>query len=173
MANGEKAGLKPRLNSLAISRDGSLVAVGGSGQTNKGVTDHRNETTFFDIRVLDEKTGELMWSHFGRRGYMMQLAFSPDGKALASATYGEVRIWDARAGDLRQTLKPRFGDDLGLGILARQQVPGRVRERERRRGVRMFVDDMGHANWRDRPFDQCVPGVWCRGLRDDCVLARQ
>jgi RNA polymerase sigma factor (sigma-70 family) len=109
LGNGERAGLKPRLDSLAISKDGSLVAVGGSGQTSKGATDHRNETTFFEVRVLNEQTGELMWSHFGRRGFLMQLAFSPDGKALASATYGGVRIWDARAGDLRQTLKPKSG----------------------------------------------------------------
>jgi len=103
----EKAGAQHRLNSLAISPYGGLIAVGGFGQTNKGSMNHKDETTCFEIRVLHAKTGELMWSHFGRRGYMDQLAFSPDGKTLASATRGEVRLWDARAGDLKQTLKPR------------------------------------------------------------------
>ena len=54
------------------------------------------ETTFFEVRVLDAKTGELVWSHLGRRGFMHQLAFSPDGNTLASAADGEVRLWDAR-----------------------------------------------------------------------------
>jgi WD40 repeat protein len=102
----EKASSQPWLNSLAISPLGGLLAVGSVGHSNKGPTDHRDETTFFEVRVLDEKTGELMWSHFGRRGFMDQLAFSPDGKTLASATHGEIRLWDARAGDLKQILKP-------------------------------------------------------------------
>ncbi len=40
---------------------------------------------------------------------MDQLAFSPDGKTLASATRGEIRLWDAGAGDLKQTVKPKSG----------------------------------------------------------------
>ncbi len=40
---------------------------------------------------------------------MRQLAFSCDGQTLASATGREVKLWDARSGDLKQTLKPRAG----------------------------------------------------------------
>jgi RNA polymerase sigma factor (sigma-70 family) len=104
--NLEHADLRPGANSLAISPDGSLIAVGGTGSTDNANMKHWDDTSFFDIRVLDAKTGELVWSHFGRRGYMDQLAFSPDGQTLASATHGEIRLWDARAGDLKQTLKP-------------------------------------------------------------------
>jgi len=106
----DRVGFRPRHpNSLAISSDGSLIAVGGGGTTDKRGILRLDETTFFEVRVLDAKTGELVWSHVGRRGSMDQLAFSPDGKTLASATLGEVRLWDASAGDQMQTLKPRSG----------------------------------------------------------------
>jgi RNA polymerase sigma factor (sigma-70 family) len=105
----ERVGLPPLSpNSLAISPDGGLIAIGGSGSTDRAVT-RLDDTTFFEVRVLNVKSGELVWSHLGRRGYIEQLAFSPDGKILASATTLEVKLWDARAGDLKQTLKPRSG----------------------------------------------------------------
>jgi RNA polymerase sigma factor (sigma-70 family) len=105
LRNLEHAPLKPGANALAISPDGSLIAVGGAGYTDNANMKHRGDTSYFDVRVLDAKTAELVWSHFGRRGYMDQLAFSPDGNTLASATHGEIRLWDARSGDLKQTLK--------------------------------------------------------------------
>ena len=105
----KQAGL-PQLspNSLAISPDGGLIAVGGGGTTDRAAT-RLDESAFFEIRVLDAKTGGLVWSHLGRRGYMDQLAFSTDAKTLASTTHVDVRLWDARTGDLKQTLKPRSG----------------------------------------------------------------
>ena len=44
---------------------------------------HLDEASYFEVRVLNAKTGELVWSHLGRRGFMDQLAFSPDGNTLA------------------------------------------------------------------------------------------
>ena len=105
----KQAGLPQILpNSLAISPDGGLIAVGGGGTTDRAAT-RLDESAFFEIRVLDAKTGGLVWSHLGRRGYMGQLAFSTDAKTLASATHVQVMLWDARTGDLKQTLKPRSG----------------------------------------------------------------
>jgi WD40 repeat protein len=102
----EQPGFQRWISSLAISPDSSLIAVGAGGNAGKLSVNTPDEMMFFQVRVLDAKTGEPMWSHFGRRGYMDQLAFSPDSKILASATHGEIRLWDARAGDLKQTLKP-------------------------------------------------------------------
>ena len=82
-----------------------------------------DEKTFFEIRVRDAKTGELAWSHLGLRGFMNQLAFSSDGQTLATAMSPEVKLWDARSGDLKQTLEPRAGGG-GPCLLPRQSGPG-------------------------------------------------
>ncbi len=106
----ERAGLPwTTPNTLAITPDGGLIAVGCGGSTIRGSTPYEADTTFFEVQVLDAKTDQLVWSHLGRRGFMQQLAFSPVGDTLASATGYEVKLWDARAGDLKQTLKPNSG----------------------------------------------------------------
>lgn len=106
----QQLGLPQTLAStLALSPDGTLIAVGSGGTTDGTGMIRFDEKTFFVIRVRDAKTGELVWSHVGRRGFLNQLAFSADGRTLASAIGLEVKLWDARAGKLKQTLKPRTG----------------------------------------------------------------
>jgi WD40 repeat protein len=104
------AGLPPLLaTSLAVSPDGSLIAMGGSGTADRSGEVRMDENSFFEIRVLDTKSGESAWSKAVRRGFMHQLAFSPDGKTLASDTLDGVTLWDARSGELKQSVKPRSG----------------------------------------------------------------
>jgi WD40 repeat protein len=110
LGDTEEAGLPPPSpTSLAISPDGGQIAVGGAGTTDgKGVI-RWDDTTFFQIQVRDTKTQNRMWSHLRRRAFLVQLAFSPDGKILAGDLSDEVRLWDASTGEQKQTLKPRSG----------------------------------------------------------------
>jgi WD40 repeat protein len=103
----EKAGMRQFFpNALAVSSDGGLIAVGGGGTANGSGDVRFDDNTVFEIRVRDVKTGEIVWSHLGRRAFMNQLAFSPDGSTLASASTSDVMLWNAKAGGLKRSLKP-------------------------------------------------------------------
>jgi WD40 repeat protein len=110
LGDTEEAGLPPLSpTSLAVSPDGGLIAVGGAGTADgKGII-RRDETAYFQVRVRDTKTHNRMWSHLRRRPFLVQLAFSPDGKVLAGDLADEIWLWDAGTGDLKQTLKPSSG----------------------------------------------------------------
>ena len=108
LGESEEAGLPPLSpRSLAVSPDGGLIAVGGAGTLDEKHVVRLDDTTFFEVR--DTKTHIRRWSHLGRRAFLVQLAFSPDGKILAGDLTDEVRLWDASTGDLKQTLKPNSG----------------------------------------------------------------
>jgi WD40 repeat protein len=110
LGDTEEAGL-PQLSpiALAVSPEGGLIAVGGAGTLDEKHVVRLDDTTFFEVRVRDTKTHIRRWSHLGRRAFLVQLAFSPDGKILAGDLTDEVRLWDASTGDLKQTLKPNSG----------------------------------------------------------------
>ncbi len=110
LGDSEQAGLPPlQPDCLAVSPDGGLIAMGGAGTADRSGVIRLDDNTFFELRVRNTKTGEIAWSHVGRRGYMSQLAFSPDGATLAGAMHGEVMLWDARTGKPKGTLKPGSG----------------------------------------------------------------
>ncbi|HEY5043356.1 MAG TPA: serine/threonine-protein kinase [Verrucomicrobiae bacterium] len=53
------------------------------------------------VRVMDLHNGKEIWSAVASKAYITALAFSPDGKTLASAAgFGEsdIRLWDAATG---------------------------------------------------------------------------
>jgi len=80
------------VNAIAISPDGGLLASGGFFNQPGGRDIGR-------IRLHDFKTGEIVGVLKDHQNVVLDLAFSPDGKWLASASYdGTVRIWSTKDG---------------------------------------------------------------------------
>src|SRR5207249_2029977 len=71
------------VNSIALSPDGKLIAVGGIEEPR--------------LRVWDSRTGALKWIPRGRASDVQSVAFSRDGKLLESTGGdGTVTVWDLK-----------------------------------------------------------------------------
>lgn len=73
------------VSSLAFNRDGALLASCGQDST---------------VRIWDMKTRKLLRTFTGHKGrdfnYVFSVAFSPDGKTLASSSKESVRLWNTQ-----------------------------------------------------------------------------
>lgn len=81
------------ISSLAVSPDGSLLAVGG----------------YREVCLVNPVSGEVVATLSGHADYVRSIAFSPDEKMLAAAGgapqgAGEIRIWDLHSHQLLRTL---------------------------------------------------------------------
>ncbi len=74
----------------AFSSDGETVAIGSGNGT---------------IYIHDLNTGELKLTLTGHKVHIDQLAFSHDGKTLATASFEDkiIRLWDAHTGEHKKT----------------------------------------------------------------------
>jgi WD40 repeat protein len=87
------SGHRARVNTLAFSPDGTLLA-SGSGTIDP---DAASDNT---IRIWEVATGAQRFALEGHTAPVRSVAFSPDGTLLASGSLdGTVRIWDVATGE--------------------------------------------------------------------------
>jgi WD40 repeat protein len=97
--------VKP-IRAVAVAADGKLVASGRGNQL------HLYKPTGEFIKTLVDqslKTPDGKPANAAHISLVESLAFSTDGKTLASGSYQEVKLWDADTGALKQTI-PGFVD---------------------------------------------------------------
>ena len=88
-------GLQERcaLTTLTFAPDGKTLATGGPDPL---------------ARLWEVKTGKLLRTFKGRKGWVSALAFTPDGKTLAGGGYyrsGSTCLWDVKTGKLLREFK--------------------------------------------------------------------
>jgi WD40 repeat protein len=107
---------------VRFSPDGKLLATGaGAYQGSPPKVGYRDGV----VQVWDAETGRLVYDLQGHTACVWSVAFSPDGKRLATAAgkrlkgvRGDARIWDLKTGKELMRLEEHDGAVLGVGFSA-------------------------------------------------------
>jgi WD40 repeat protein len=91
------------VNCVAFSRDTKFIAAGGMYHQEKLNRTYPDDNWYDydgDLSIWDRQTGKLRFSVHGQGDEVIDLAFSPSGIAIVTATSGEAKLWDTRSGQL-------------------------------------------------------------------------
>jgi WD40 repeat protein/serine/threonine protein kinase len=97
---------------IVFSPDGKRLASGG------GSADQESKPLTGALKVWDSTTGQELLSLRSPTGEVNGIAFSPDGKRLASGARDDkaVKVWDTRTGQELLTLQGHTGRVVGLAF---------------------------------------------------------
>jgi WD40 repeat protein len=106
-------GFRKSVTAVAFSPDGQTLATGcgeplmrgmstGNPQRLKSIENASSDNT---VRLWDVRTWQVRQTLTGHNGNITSLAYSPDGKLLASGSIDStIKLWDAKSGQLTRTL---------------------------------------------------------------------
>ncbi len=125
-------------NVIAVSPDGRLVVVGCAPEFPR----QQSPDSVVSIYVIDLDLGKLRHKLAGHRGWVLALAFRPDGKRFATGGDEGIKVWDTETG---RELRNLNGRARALPALE----PGQTATGQR--GSPWIGPDLGPRDWpRDR-----------------------
>ena len=106
-------GLPPR---PVASPDGNVIARVLVGAGGASMTDRSTQYANSSVEVRDSATGEVLQTLIGHTAEVSGIAFSPDRRRIATASYDRtIKLWDTATGSQVFTLRGHTG---GLLVLA-------------------------------------------------------
>jgi nitrous oxidase accessory protein NosD/sugar lactone lactonase YvrE len=89
------------VTSVALTKDGLTLASASGGKS-----DPKQQFVLGEVRVWDLANDTVRHTLKGHNRWVSMVAFTPDGKTLASASWDEtIKLWDVAAGTEVRTLK--------------------------------------------------------------------